>query len=339
VEPLRQASHRRFCIGDHAAVGALRRLVGDQARRLGATPQGCARAELVATELAANIVHHAGADGWVLIRPFPPARLELIAVDRGPGIADPAAAVAGCSPRPKGLGCGLAAVRRASSHFDLYSQAGRGTTVLAIVDLGAAGGEPCGWDRQWAGVSVGVTEPCGDAWAVAQCDRELAVAVVDGLGHGPAASVAADAAATGFALTLCDPGNFLHRANSAMQGTRGGAATVCQLVPGQEVLRYVAVGNVNGCVLTRSDRHRLITYSGTLGLAPAPPRVPVLTCPWPAEATLMLWTDGLHSRAASCSLDNGLLGHDPAVVAATIYRDHHRDGDDATVVVVRNQQT
>jgi anti-sigma regulatory factor (Ser/Thr protein kinase) len=376
VDPLRQASHLRFDVCDRADVGALRRLVCEQARRLGATQEGCARAELVATELGTNLVEHAAPGGWVLVRAMPPASLELIAADRGPGIADPAAAVAGRSRAPTGLGCGLAAVRRAAAHFDLHSQTGRGTTVLAVVALAGAGqgpggapagqgpggsllGErpggslagasqgrggalagqrPGGVGHSWAGVSVGVTEPCGDAWAVTHDDQGFAVAVADGLGHGAGASTAADAAAAGFAAARGDPASFLARANAAMLGTRGGAATVCQLLPGQGILRYVAVGNVNGCVLAGSARHRLITYSGTLGLRDTPPVAKVLACPWPARATLVVWTDGLHSRAASCAMDAGLLARDPAVIAATLYRDHLRGSDDATVVIVRNEQ-
>jgi anti-sigma regulatory factor (Ser/Thr protein kinase) len=339
VDPLRQASHHRFDVRDQADAGALRRQVCDQARRMGAASQGCARAELVATELATNLVQHAGAGGWVLTRPLPPAGLELIAVDSGPGIADPAAAMTGRTRTPSGLGCGLASVRRASSHFDLHSEVGRGTIVLAVVDLTARGEAGCGPARRWAGVSVGITEPCGDGWAVIPGDQGFTVAVADGLGHGAAASVAADAATAGVAAAGGDPGNFVARANTVMQGTRGGAATVCQLQPGQGILRYVAIGNVNGCVLAGPARHRLITYSGTLGLRAAPPSAPVLTCPWPPAATLVVWTDGLHSQTACGGLDPGLLGHDPAVIAAALYRDHLRGGDDATVVVARNEQT
>jgi len=336
---LRQASHRRFAVGDHAAVGALRRLVSDQAGRLSGTPEGCARAQLVAAELAANLVLHADPGGWVLMRPLPPAGIELIAVDQGPGIADPAAAVAGRSQAPKGLGCGLAAVRRACSHFDLHSELGRGTTVLAVVDLAAPGHQPRGQPpRRCGGVSVGITEPCGDAWAVAPCGPGTAVAVVDGLGHGTGASAAADAAVEGFAAALGDPGGFLATANKAMLGTRGAAATMCLLDPDRETLRYVAAGNVNGCVLAGPARYRLITSGATLGLREATPPVPVRTCPWPPQATLVLWSDGLHSHTAAQPLGTGLLARDPAVVAATLYRDHTRGSDDATVVVIRNAE-
>lgn len=337
MDPLRQASHRRIDIRDQEGVWALQHLVRDLARKLGATAAGSARAQLVATELATNLIHHADRGGWILTRPLPSHGLELMAVDRGPGIPDPAAAVEGRSARPKGLGCGLAAVRRASSRFDLHTQAGRGTTVLSVVALSGPAQPARLNKRAWDGVSVGVTEPCGDGWAVAPSAGGLAVAVVDGLGHGAAASEAADAAAASFAATLGDPGRFVAAANAMMHGTRGAAATVCQMEPAEQTLRYVAVGNVKGCVKTGSGRRSLITHSGTLGLAAGPPRVPVLTCPWQAGATLVVWTDGLDSQTGAHTVDPGLLAHDPVVIAATIYRDHHRGRDDATVVVVRNE--
>jgi serine/threonine protein phosphatase PrpC len=65
--------------------------------------------------------------------------------------------------------------------------------------------------------------------------------------------------------------------------------------------------------------------------------VKLMTCPWPADATLVLWTDGLTSRVR-LSTDAELLTHDPAVIAAALHRDHARERDDATVVVVRNPE-
>src|SRR5205814_1870820 len=100
----------------------------------------------------------------------------------------------------------LAVVRRAASQFELHTEQGVGTVVLAIVDLSGDQGAsaPQARDgrleaqrsdvRGWAGVSVGLGEANGDGWAVAELSDGLAVAVVDGLGHGPLASAAADPA-------------------------------------------------------------------------------------------------------------------------------------------------
>jgi serine phosphatase RsbU (regulator of sigma subunit) len=108
---------------------------------------------------------------------------------------------------------------------------------------------------------------------------------------------------------------------------------VCLIEPTRGQLRYFAVGNVNGRVLSPSGERGLVLSAGTFGLKLLPPRTTIATLPWPPGATLVLWTDGLSSRFRSP--DGALLGHHPAVVAATLHRDHARERDDATVVVVR----
>jgi anti-sigma regulatory factor (Ser/Thr protein kinase) len=335
VGPLRQPAHHRFRIADEADAGALRRMTARCADQLGATPPARASAELVATELATNLVRHAKPGGWVLVRPTPPDGIEFLAVDHGPGIADLPAALEGRSPAPGGLGRGLAAVRRASACFDVDTGPGRGTTVLARVPL-ADGAPPA--RSNWGGVSVGVMEVCGDGWAVAELAEGLAVAVVDGLGHGVKASVATDAALDAFAADPADLDALLGRANAAMRATRGGAMTACLLEPGRGELHYFAVGNVSGRVLAGPEERGLALSAGTLGLKVEPPRTRVLSQPWPPGATLVLWTDGLSSRL-DLSSRAGLFAREPALVAAALHRDHARERDDATVVVIRHPES
>jgi anti-sigma regulatory factor (Ser/Thr protein kinase) len=329
---VRQDGHVRFPVADEVDAGTVRRAVARYATELGADPYARGRAELVAVELATNIARHGRPGGWVLVRPVAPASIEVIAVDRGPSIVDVAAVLEGRISRPGGLGRGLAAVRRASVYFDVYSAPDRGTTVLSVVDL-AGGDPPRRAPRAWGGVSVAVADVCGDGWAVVELDDGLAVAVVDGLGHGPRASVAADAALAAFAADPADLSGLVARANEAMRATRGGALTACHLVPARQRLDYVAVGNVSGRVMSGSTASGLVFANGTLGPRAEPPHAKVRSAEWPPDATLVLWTDGLTSRL---SLPADLLAHDPALVAATAHRDHSRERDDATLVVVRN---
>jgi anti-sigma regulatory factor (Ser/Thr protein kinase) len=315
--------------------GALRRELAQRVLRHGATGEGCGRVKLVATELATNLLEHAKPGGYVLSRALPGARIELIAVDRGPGMADVGASLTGHSGAA-GLGCGLAAVRRASTLFDVHTVVGQGTAVLSVIDLIPGRQRSAPDTRGLAGVSVAVAEQCGDAWAAIPVDGGgIAVTVIDGLGHGAAASAAADAAITAFAGHADDLAGFVSRANAAMRDTRGGAVTACVIHPRRGVLEYVAVGNVNGRVLSPVTRQNLITYPGTLGLAAIPPSIRVLSCPWPAGATLVLWTDGLTSAVSGVPDDPDLLRHDPALLAAVLHRDYTKDRDDATVAVIR----
>ncbi|GAA3384229.1 SpoIIE family protein phosphatase [Cryptosporangium minutisporangium] len=329
---VRNPHHRQVAVGDDTAVGEARRIARKLATDVGADELGGTRAELVATELATNLLRHADAGGWMLLRTVPPSRVEILAVDRGPGIRDPAAALAGRAPAPKGLGCGLASARRASCLLDLYTRVGSGTVVLGLVDVtdADASAEP----RQCAGVSIGLSEACGDGWAAIEVDSRLAVAVVDGIGHGTPASAATDVVLDAFGQAPTELTTFTKRANEVARGTRGAVATVCVLDPDTDSLSCVAVGNVNGRVLAGTTEKGLITFSGSLGLAAQPPSAKIQTHDWPAEATLVLWTDGLRSRLDLAGYP-GLFAHDPAVVAAVLHRDYGRGTDDATVVVAR----
>ena len=82
------APHARFTVRFDEDVGAVRRAVGRCAASAGNVRDG--DAELVATELAANIVRHAPGGGYVLVRPVG-AGVELLAVDHGDGRGAPTA--------------------------------------------------------------------------------------------------------------------------------------------------------------------------------------------------------------------------------------------------------
>jgi serine phosphatase RsbU (regulator of sigma subunit) len=185
-------------------------------------------------------------------------------------------------------------------------------------------------------VSIGITEPCGDGWAVAETGDTLAVAVVDGLGHGAKAALATEAALTQFADDPSDLEAFSRRANQRLRETRGVAVTMCLLDRRAAEVRYLSIGNVSGRVVTARESRGLVSYSGTLGLQVDPPRARVVSAAWPPGASLVLWTDGLSTRVDVAAGDR-LLEHDPAVVAATLHRDHSRNRDDATVVVVNHR--
>ena len=91
------------------------------------------RAGLVATELATNLVKHASG-GEILVRCSERAghgEVEIISIDRGPGIADVSRAMEDGRSTAGSAGTGLGAVRRLSDEFDVFSQPGRGTVILA----------------------------------------------------------------------------------------------------------------------------------------------------------------------------------------------------------------
>jgi len=85
------------------------------------------------SELARNILEFANA-GWIALTTETLGNrvgLVIEARDHGPGIADPAGAVAGGSSSSKGPGFGLPGVHRLMDEFNIDSELGKGTTVTA----------------------------------------------------------------------------------------------------------------------------------------------------------------------------------------------------------------
>lgn len=87
-----------------------------------------------ASELANNLWQHTCGGGRIVLRPLQrpgEVGVELRAEDDGPGIADLALAMTDGWSSIGGMGCGLPGVQRLMDDFDLRSEPGCGTQVLA----------------------------------------------------------------------------------------------------------------------------------------------------------------------------------------------------------------
>jgi serine/threonine-protein kinase RsbT len=126
-------SMRVVSLEDRLGCAAAARAFGERA---GLSGRSCAELAVVVAELASNAVRHAGA-GEVILRCLADRRgaVEIVVRDRGPGIADPEAAMAdgfSAATRPgarRGLGTGLGAARRLASRLSIKTAAGEGTTI------------------------------------------------------------------------------------------------------------------------------------------------------------------------------------------------------------------
>ena len=115
-------------VQDATQIGAARRLAVTAAGALGISEVEAGEVALVATELATNLVRHAGG-GELLVRPLTrggDAGLEIVALDRGPGMADVGEALRDGYSTAGTKGAGLGAVRRLSDRFEVVLDTGRG---------------------------------------------------------------------------------------------------------------------------------------------------------------------------------------------------------------------
>lgn len=329
-------AHTLLHVADRSQVPETRQAARVAAERAGFSETDAHRVGIVATELATNLVKHAGQGGYMLLvaRTDPAPEVELLAVDRGPGMADIARSLADGYSTSGSSGSGLGAVRRLADDFDIYSQPGKGTVVLAR--MRRAGGTSTATALQVGGVSVAMTgeSVCGDAWMVTADRGRTMIGIADGLGHGQHASVAASTAvramsSQAFSTTV----QMLTAAHEAIRHTRGAAAAVTFVDPRATIVTAAGVGNIATAIVGDESIRQAVSLGGILGHEVRQFRE--YQYPWIGGALLVMHSDGLISH---WSLDGypGLRQRHPALVAAVLYRDYQRGRDDVTVVVGRN---
>jgi anti-sigma regulatory factor (Ser/Thr protein kinase) len=221
-------------IVDPSHVGEARRSASELARKAGADQAQIGRIAIVATEMATNIVKHAGGTGgMIVVDRFADAQgagVELLAIDKGPGMADIKASLADGYSTAGSAGTGLGAITRQAGIFSIYSRSGIGTAISARFIL--APPQPRSGE-----IDTGVlrdTYPgetvSGDQCAFSTGARGATLMVVDGSGHGPLAARAAETATgifNGHANEDCV--SLVERIHTSLAPTRGAALAVARI--------------------------------------------------------------------------------------------------------------
>jgi phosphoserine phosphatase RsbX len=193
-------------------------------------------------------------------------------------------------------------------------------------EVGAAGG------YEWAVAEQRMAgeQESGDGLLVTTRRDGTLFAVVDGLGHGVEAAVAARTAmATLESHVDEDLPALVDRCHRALRGTRGAVMALGVLGDGGS-LRWTGVGNVEA-VVVRSDgtaREHAVLLGGVLGMQVPGVRVTRLALD-PGDE-MILATDGV-----SRNFIDGLVVGPPARTAQRILERHATGRDDALVLVVR----
>jgi anti-sigma regulatory factor (Ser/Thr protein kinase) len=326
-------------VADRSQIAGARRTVVELATGLGLDESGRGRVGLIVTELATNLVKHAR-EGMLLARAFDDADgagVEIMAIDKGPGIADVARALIDGVSTAGSPGQGLGAIKRQSDQFAVYAHPqGGGAAIMARVKGGASAGKD-------SPTTIGaVVDPypgetaCGDAWAYAETERGPTLFLADGMGHGPAAAAAAEGATKAFlsnaAQTCLVGAQNIHR---ALAPTRGAAIAVACVDAAEKTVRFIGVGNIAAMLVDGANVKRMVSNHGTAGHAA--PRIREFAYSYERGCLLILHSDGLSQK---WNLEDypGLASAHPSLIAGVLFRDHRRGRDDAGVVAMRVAQ-
>lgn len=324
--------HAAIPVLDEASVSLVRERVRAMGRTQGLSETAVEQLALVASELAHNQLAH-GRGGSVVVLPLSRGGVpgvEVIAADRGPGLANPTEALRGRQKATGSLGAGLQGVVRQADEVDFDVRWGEGTCVRARK---YATPPPRRREVAVLGQPYPGEHVSGDQATWLWLGERLVVGVVDGLGHGPEARAAADQAIQVLrAQAHLAPEALMAHCEARLRGTRGAALGLVRLEPGGE-MAHACVGNVNTLLCHPGHVRSLSCTAGALGLPQRVPRFRGATASVQPGGLLVMHTDGLATRTTVD--DPLLLRRHPLEVAHQLFLSFGKEHDDALILVAR----
>jgi anti-sigma regulatory factor (Ser/Thr protein kinase) len=324
---------------ESSRISEARRTAAHLADQIGFDETKAGKVAIAVTEAATNILKHAGS-GEIVLRITGEhgngAGLEFLALDKGPGIANIGESLRDGQSTAGTAGNGLGAISRLADVFDLYSQPGKGTALLAQFWQNRPAVGPLAIEIDGLSIAVESEERSGDAWSYCLTDAGIVVFVADGLGHGPLAETAAVEAVRAFEKNCSRPlADLLDLVHQAIRSTRGAAVAVASIDVHERVVRFSGIGNIAGVLTTGNEMRHMVSMNGIIGHQVRIFRE--FTYPWQQDALMVMLSDGLGTRwdlRAYPGLDQKPCG----LIAGVLYRDWVRGRDDATAVVVRQNR-
>jgi anti-sigma regulatory factor (Ser/Thr protein kinase) len=331
------ARQRVIGISDATGVAEARRAVADLGALLQFDDNAAGELALAVTEAGTNVFKHArgGSIAARVIERGGALGVEVMAIDKGPGIANVAASMRDGHSTSGTPGGGLGALARITSELEVWSRPGAGTLLRFEVWPKAApqAAEVLATgviSQQKSGESV-----CGDGWTVVQGRGRIVVFVVDGLGHGPDAAAAARAGIESAEKNAHRAApDIIDAVHNAMRPTRGGAGAVALLQPESELCVFCGIGNISASIRGGGTTRSMVSHNGTLGHQVR--KIQEFQYPFPKGSLLVMHSDGVATHWDLGSYP-GIETRHPAFVAAALFRDHSRGRDDLTVLAMRNR--
>jgi anti-sigma regulatory factor (Ser/Thr protein kinase) len=330
-----RARQRFIAISDPSGVGEARREMAALGASAGLDPERVGDLALAVTEAASNIAKHTREGlmvGRVLERGGR-SGIEVIAIDKGAGMANVAASMQDGHSTSGTPGQGLGALSRITSAMDIWSYTSRGTLLrfeiwpdAATAPHGAALlGVLC---KEKPGETA-----CGDGWTVVESTTRLVAFVVDGLGHGPEAAAAAQIAImTVEKYRQLAANEMMEAVHAALRATRGAAGAVAVIDAHAGRCDYCGVGNISAVIRFAGKRHSLVSNNGTLGQHIR--KLQSYQYAFMPGALFIAHSDGIATHWDLAAYP-GIEARHPALIAASLFRDHSRGRDDATVLALR----
>ncbi|NEU07882.1 SpoIIE family protein phosphatase [Flavihumibacter sp. R14] len=331
------ATHISFTANDRSYFSLIKKEIHRMALAAGMDQARLNSIDLIVAEMTSNLYKYS-IDGEILVGVFANGGfpyVELICIDNGPGIMNPARMIQDGMSTSQTLGHGLGSMKRLSDTFELYSQVGWGTIVLSRVYNDTKR------DNKKLNVNINpivVFKPgettSGDGFVSKQTDKVLKLMLADGLGHGPEANKAVNEAAAAFRVFPdFSPTETLRFIHHSIKKTRGAVITVVAYDPATRIWTAAGVGNISMRLSGPISFRNHMSYNGIVGHN-MPNTMNDQQYPADLYNQVMLCSDGMKTRFDMQKYPQ-MYKYDLTLLAAAIYKDQARKTDDMSVVVAK----
>jgi len=341
-------------VENESDIGVCRRKGVSLAKQIGFNEVKTEEIAILISELVTNVLKHGGGTGKIVICQIEDTEkqkaIEIWCCDSGSGITDLHKSMQDGITEKDSLGIGLGTIRRFSDEMEINP-----VSSSAFKDLYFSGSHDykhcvrtLKWVpiKSWVGINkklvVGAASRCypgeqlnGDAFLVNNVSAHVCItAVIDGLGHGKEANLAAELVKENILLKSNLPlDSLMNHIHHAIKGTRGAVIGLARINTETNRLSFSGIGNIEGFILTKVEKKTLLSFGGIIGHNMRTPRV--FESDFEPGDTLCMYSDGITSRWRA---ENFNWDEPPQKNAELILSTHSRLNDDATILIIRYTQ-
>ena len=322
-------------VSDASHVAEIRRHSQTYASKAGFDDTQSGKLAIIATEASTNILKHAveGQIVFQLIERGNVIGVEMLALDKGQGMADAEICMRDGYTTAGTQGSGLGAMARQSDEFGIYSNPQQGTIISSKLWSSSVKGQKNSMDFEGISIPLKGYDVCGDMWVRRLVGNIYYVLMCDGLGHGiPAAEAADNAKKTFLNRDIQSVASLMLDLHAGLRSTRGAAIAVAAINLDDNSIQYSGIGNIAASIIDGDTVKHLVSFNGTMGHSVH--KFQSFNYNFPPHATLIMHSDGVNTRW-SLKEYPGITRQVPSIISAVLYRDFRRERDDATVVTVR----
>ncbi|TFF35332.1 ATP-binding protein [Mucilaginibacter psychrotolerans] len=331
------ATHTSFIANDRSYFSLIKKEIHRTATEAGMGATRINELDLIVAEMTSNLFKYSD-DGEILMGVFAnngAPYIELISIDNGPGMVNPARMMVDGVSTSNTLGHGLGSMKRLSDVFELYSQIGWGTIAMSRVyhEPQPYKPKPAVTMRPIVVAKPGETTS-GDGFVFKKTEKYFKIMLADGLGHGPEANKAINEAAAAFRVFPdYSPTETLRFIHTQIKKTRGAVINIMGYNIETKTWSSAGVGNIAARMFGPVSFRNHMSYNGIVGHN-MPNTMNDQQYPADTYNQVMLCSDGIKTRIDFAKYPQ-INKFDLTVLAAAIYKDHARRSDDMSVVIAK----